>query len=104
MASGGVDSALIWWATHDTLAHAYTIAWSTDDGEKLGDDVVAVRNLEARFGTPVSYLRGEMSESVVPPSGDLFADPAYDLTRLIAQNASEAGYKVLLSGQGGDEL
>ena len=49
----GVDSALIWWATHDTLAHAYTIAWSTDDGEKLGDDVVAVRSLEARFGTPV---------------------------------------------------
>jgi asparagine synthase (glutamine-hydrolysing) len=104
MASGGVDSGLIWWATRESLAHAYTITWSTDDGENLGDDVAAVRDLEARFGTPVSYLRGESSQSVLPSSGDLFADPAYDLTRLIARTAHEAGFKVLLSGQGGDEL
>ncbi len=105
MASGGVDSGLIWWATHDSLARAYTIDWHTgDDFEGLDDDRRAVVELEARFGTPVEYLPGETAGDVLPLSGDLFADPAYDLTRLIARTARDQGYKVLLSGQGGDEL
>ena len=105
MASGGVDSGLIWWATHDSLAQAYTIDWHTgEDFEGLGDDRRAVVHLEARFGTPVAYLAGETAGDVLPASGDLFADPAYDLTRLIARTARDQGYKVLLSGQGGDEL
>jgi len=105
MASGGVDSGLLWWATKDTLDRAYTITWSGgDDFEGLDDDRRAVVELEARFGTPVDYLPGETAGDVLPASGDLFADPAYDLTRLIARTASEKGYKVLLSGQGADEL
>ena len=105
MASGGVDSGLIWWATHRSLARAYTISWDVaDDFEGLGDDRRAVVELEKRFGTPVSYLPGESAGDVLPSSGDLFADPAYDLTRLIARTANEQGYKVLLSGQGADEL
>ena len=105
MASGGVDSGLLWWATKDTIDKAYTISWSgTDDFEGLDDDRRAVVELEARFGTDVAYLAGETAGDVLPASGDLFADPAYDLTRLIARTASEQGYKVLLSGQGADEL
>ncbi len=105
MASGGVDSGLLWWATQGTLARAYTISWDdTGDFEGLGDDRRAVVELEARFGTPVSYLPGEVSGDTVPSSGDLFADPAYDLTRLIARTARDHGHKVLLSGQGADEL
>jgi asparagine synthase (glutamine-hydrolysing) len=105
MASGGVDSGLLWWATKYGLAKAYTIAWDPDrDFEGLDDDRKAVSELEARFGTTVGYLPGESADDTLPGSGDLFADPAYDLTRLIARTASEEGYKVLLSGQGADEL
>lgn len=105
MASGGVDSGLLWWATQDSLDRAYTISWSDPgDFEGLDDDRRAVVELEARFGTPVDYLPGESAGDMLPPSGDLFADPAYDLTRLIARTAGEQGYKVLLSGQGADEL
>jgi asparagine synthase (glutamine-hydrolysing) len=105
MASGGVDSGLIWSATKNSLARAYTIDWhGGDDFEGLSDDRRAVVELQARFGTPVDFLPGETAGDVLPSSGDLFADPAYDLTRLIARTARKQGYKVLLSGQGGDEL
>ena len=105
MASGGVDSGLIWWATQDSLARAFTIGWQgAKDFEGLDDDRRAVVELQARFGTEVDYLPGETAGDVLPSSGDLFADPAYDLTRLIARTARQQGYKVLLSGQGGDEL
>ena len=105
MASGGVDSGLLWWATKGSLDRAYTISWTQPgDFEGLDDDRRAVVELEHRFGTPVAYLPGEEAGDMLPPSGDLFADPAYDLTRLIARTANEHGYKVLLSGQGADEL
>lgn len=105
MASGGVDSGLLWWATKGSLDRAYTISWSgPDDFEGLDDDRRAVVQLESQFHTPVSYLAGETAGDVLPGSGDLFADPAYDLTRLIARTARDDGYKVLLSGQGADEL
>ena len=105
MASGGVDSSLLWWAATDAIAQAYTISWSADDDfEHLDDDRLAVRQLQSRFGTPVDYLRGEAAGTGLPRSGDLFADPAYELTRLVATTARAQGYKVLLSGQGADEL
>lgn len=105
MASGGVDSGLLWWATSETLERAYTIQWSGHgDFEGLGEDRQAVAELEQRFSTRVEYLAGEEADEMLPPSGDLFADPAYDLTRLIARTAKRDGYKVLLSGQGADEL
>ena len=50
MASGGVDSGLIWWATKDRISQAYTIEWPTaDDFEGLDDDRRAVVELEARL-------------------------------------------------------
>lgn len=105
MASGGVDSGLLWWATKDGLARAYTISWDgQDDFEGLDDDRRAVVALQRRFGTPVEYLPGDRAGDHLPPTGDLFADPAYHLTRLIARTAREQGYKVLLSGQGADEI
>lgn len=106
MASGGVDSSLVWWAGAESLERAFTIDWPTDfGGERLSEDAVAVRKLEQRFRNPVTYLSGADADPVVlPPSGDLFADPAYELTRLIAKSAREDGIKVLLAGQGADEL
>jgi asparagine synthase (glutamine-hydrolysing) len=105
MASGGVDSGLLWWATQPGLDKVFTISWSgSGDFEGLDDDRRAVVELEARFATPVNYLPGVTAAETAPSSGDLFADPAYELTRLIAHTASQEGYKVLLSGQGADEL
>ncbi len=104
MASGGVDSGLLWWATAASLERAYTISWDpTGDFEGFDDDRRAVEELERRFGTPVDYLPGGRAGDVLPSTGDLFADPAYDLARLIAPTARQRGHKVLLSGQGADE-
>lgn len=105
MASGGIDSGLIWWACRETVGRAFTIEWPESGPEGLSEDAAAVRQLQVRFGTLVEYLPGiDARGESLPASGDLFADPAYDLTRLIARSASDHGYKVLLSGQGGDEL
>lgn len=106
MASGGIDSSLLWWAAKDKLTKAYTIDWSSEaGGEKLHEDTDAVAVLRTALGTPVSFVSGESVDiTAVPRSGDLFADPAVELCRQIAEQAQADGHKVLLSGQGGDEL
>jgi len=105
MASGGVDSSLIWWAAGKRAARAYTIKWAGDTGdERLSEDTAMVKALGNLLGTPVTYVAGESASDVPPRAGDLFADPAHDLARSISRHASADGFKVLLSGQGGDEL
>lgn len=106
MASGGIDSSLLWWAAKDQLATAYTIDWSGESGgEGLHEDTEAVHVLAEHFGTPVCYVPGATVDvEALPRSGDLFADPAVELCRQIAEEAHAQGHKVLLSGQGGDEL
>lgn len=106
MASGGIDSSLLWWAAKDQLAAAYTIDWSTESGgERLHEDTEAVGVLAKELGTPVHYVPGlDVDLEALPRSGDLFADPAAELCRQIAERAHDDGHKVLLSGQGGDEL
>jgi asparagine synthase (glutamine-hydrolysing) len=105
MASGGVDSSLIWWAAGEQIERAYTIEWADPTGdERLSEDTAMVRALGDLLGTSVTYVAGEEAPNRPPRAGDLFADPAHDLARSISRRASNDGYKVLLSGQGGDEL
>jgi asparagine synthase (glutamine-hydrolysing) len=105
MASGGVDSSLIWWAAGERIERAYTIEWTDATGdERLSEDVATVRVLSDLLGTPVTYVAGEEASDSLPRAGDLLADPAHDLARTISRQASCDGFKVLLSGQGGDEL
>jgi asparagine synthase (glutamine-hydrolysing) len=105
MASGGIDSGLIWSSAARGLSKAYTVTWKQGGDERLDEDVRAVELIRRRFGTEVSLLKGEgWQRGRLPPSGDLLADPAYELTRLIACAARRDGVKVLLSGHGGDEL
>jgi asparagine synthase (glutamine-hydrolysing) len=105
MASGGVDSSLVWWAADKSAARAYTIEWAGDTGdERLSEDTAMVRALGDLLGTPVTYVAGEAASGRPPRAGDLFADPAHDLARSISRQASADGFRVLLSGQGGDEL
>ena len=105
MASGGIDSGLLWWATRDSLAHAFTIAWPSEGPEGLHEDLAGVRRMQELFGTTVKEMQGpEQSLGGLPLAGDLCADPAFALTREIAKQARALGVPVLLSGQGGDEL
>jgi asparagine synthase (glutamine-hydrolysing) len=105
MASGGIDSSLLWWSATKSLHRAYTITWKAPGAERLGDDTNAVKRCADLYGTPVRYLPGEgWNRSHLPPSGDLLADPAYELTAGISRAARTDGCPVLLSGQGGDEL
>jgi asparagine synthase (glutamine-hydrolysing) len=105
MASGGIDSSLIWQAAGSGIDRAFTIDWRGADDEGIGEDAKAVALLERHLGTPVTYLDGrDATDDYNVVSGDLFADPAYELTRLISRKANEMGRKVLLSGQGGDEV
>ena len=47
MASGGVDSSLIWWAAGGRVERAYTIEWADVTGdERLSEDAAAVRDSE----------------------------------------------------------
>jgi asparagine synthase (glutamine-hydrolysing) len=105
MVSGGVDSGLLWWATADHLARGFTITWPAGEREGVSAEVHSVRALRERLGTEVEEIAGpDVPTDVLPPAGDLFADPAYVLSTTIAKRAREAGIPVLLSGQGGDEL
>ncbi len=83
----------------------YTIEWAGNTGdERLSEDAATVWVLGELLGTPVNYVAGESASDRPPRAGDLFADPAHDLARSISRHASDDGFKVLLSGQGGDEL
>jgi asparagine synthase (glutamine-hydrolysing) len=105
MASGGVDSSLVWASAGKGVDRAYTIRWPEGSKEGSGEDARAVERLHEALGTPVTFLDGAGAEhGYLPSSGDLFGDPAYELTRLIARATRADGRKVLLSGQGGDEL
>lgn len=105
MASGGIDSSLIWWAAADSVERAYTIDWVGQRSlEGVEEDTAAARLLAAHFGTPLSLVDPSPPKASGDGAGDLFADPAYDLARAIAAQAREDGFKVLFSGQGGDEL
>lgn len=106
MASGGIDSSAIWWAAQDRIARAYTIDWAAQrTSERLDQDTSAVQLLEKTLGTPVTYIPTHSIDlQALPSSGDLFSDPAVELCRMIARAAHGDGTKVLLSGQGGDEV
>lgn len=106
MASGGIDSSLIWSNTRDAVTSAYTVDWSDEKGsEGLQEDTETVRVLASALDTPVTLVRGEdVDVRALPASGDLFADPAFHLCRSIAREAHRDGFKVLFSGQGGDEV
>jgi asparagine synthase (glutamine-hydrolysing) len=106
MASGGVDSSLVWWATDHAVDTAFTIHWAGQGSpEGTGEDEAAAEMLARRWGTELVEVPAPLQASPVPmPSGDLIADSAAELTRLIAIAAKDRGMKVLFSGQGGDEI
>ncbi len=65
MASGGIDSSLLWWVAKDQIATAYTTDWSGETGgERLHEDTEAVRALAEALGTPVCMCPARTSTSL----------------------------------------
>jgi asparagine synthase (glutamine-hydrolysing) len=105
MASGGIDSSLLWVLGERALDPVFTIEWDSS-AEGSNEDAVAVRAIAAKSPvTSPTFISGDATSFRYNlSSGDLFADPAYELTRQISSRARNLGCKVLLSGQGGDEI
>lgn len=104
MASGGVDSSLVWAAQPEAIARAFTAVPQGSDIEGFWEDASASRRLAAHYSTPLSdVVIPEETGAFAPRSGDLLADPSYLLANRIAQGARAEGIKVLFSGQGADE-
>lgn len=105
MASGGVDSTLIWSYARDHVTHSFTTAVQAGGEEGHGADATAAASIADLFGTNhVEIPVANKAEPFRLDSGDLLADPSYRLAHQIAQSARSKGIKVLLSGQGADEV
>lgn len=105
MASGGIDSSLIWWAADAHITRAYSVVYpEAKTYEGLAEDSLAVEAMRGTLGTPLHVVKDQPAVLPEPHSDDLIADPAFELTRLISKDASQDGMKVLFSGQGGDEV
>ena len=105
MASGGVDSSLVWQHASASVTHSFTTVVEDDGEEGLGHDAAAAQSLAARWGTQhVPIPVAPRADPFRPRSGDLLADPSFRLAYEIAARARSLGMKVLLSGQGADEV
>ena len=112
--SGGVDSAgllAIAKSFHAAPLKTFTIGFHQQDQRFEGqpDDVRYARALAARFQTDHREIILEpkivdLLPKVIWHLDDPIADPAAITSYLVCQAAREQGTKVLLSGQGGDEV
>jgi asparagine synthase (glutamine-hydrolysing) len=112
--SGGVDSGglLAMARSHKRDAlKTFTIAFRREDQEATGEpgDVEYARELATQFGTDHQEIVLEPRIVDVLPNviwhlDNPIADPAAITSYLICQMARERDTKVLLSGQGGDEV
>lgn len=106
--SGGVDSSLItaMAAQHAPGLSAFTVGFSDDRFDESGFAAQLCRRHHLRHH--VLYTGAEtfldLLEGWPRIMDDVVADPSAVLFHRVAQFARESGYKVLLSGEGADEL
>lgn len=104
MASGGVDSSLLWLGMRHSISAAFTVNGG-EGAEGLDEDAAAAAYLARQLGTDHTPVPPpHLLPATGPAAGDLIADPAYALTAAVAACARDHGIKVLVSGQGADEL
>lgn len=112
--SGGLDSSLITaLAAQDAGAglDCFTIAYPRADNhlDRAAEDLPHARALARRLGLPLHEIElrpqvAELLPKLVWHLDEPLADPAAIASYLICQQARQQGVKVLLSGQGADEL
>ena len=72
------------------------------------DDLYYAKFIAKKLGLNLSVIQAdhsflELIHQLIPFMEDGFTDPALINTFLISKHARDAGYKVMLSGQGADE-
>ncbi len=112
--SGGLDSSLITTlATRDAGAgfDCFTVAYPRADNQldSAAEDLPHARALAQRLGLPLHEIDlqpqvADLWPKLIGHLDEPLADPAAIACYLICQLAREHGIKVLLSGQGADEL
>lgn len=113
--SGGVDSSLITalaLKNGANIGNAFTISFSKDDSKNEGvpsDDLTYARKVAEKFDINLNVIEAKKSmleylPEVVYHLDDALSDPAAINTYLICRGAREVGVKVMLSGQGADEI
>ncbi|HEX8199279.1 MAG TPA: asparagine synthase (glutamine-hydrolyzing) [Isosphaeraceae bacterium] len=112
--SGGLDSSGIvaaMAAAHRGEVRCYTMAFDPGDNaiDQFADDLPYARQVAAHLGVQLREVRATPDIAALWPKlvwhlDEPLADPAAINCYLIAQLAREDGTKVLLSGQGADEL
>jgi len=114
MLSGGLDSSAVAEQVARSGANihdAYTIAYSAADRnlDAQSDDLHYARIMAARLGIELKVINAgadflDLLPELSPFMEDGFSDPAAINTYLICAGARAQGIKVMLSGQGADEL
>ena len=114
--SGGVDSSIVvglMGQVLDSPVRTYSIGFDESDGihPKFNQDLNHAKMVSGHFGTdhcPVvmdsSDSLAELAERVIVQLDEPLANPTALPTYLVARQARSDGIKVLLSGDGGDEL
>lgn len=112
--SGGLDSSAVLAEARKNsceLKDAYTISFSRDDMRYDGtsDDLHYAKIVADKYGVKLNVMEANLNmlsllPEVVYHLDDGLADPAAINTYLICKHARENGIKVMLSGQGADEI
>mgnify|MGYP001765594468 CR=1 FL=1 len=112
--SGGLDSSLITaLAARDAGLgfDCFTVAYSSADNrlDRAAEDLPHARALAQQLGLPLREIElhpqvADLWPKLIGHLDEPLADPAAIACYLICQLARQHGVKVLLSGQGGDEL
>ncbi|MGO8697377.1 MAG: asparagine synthase (glutamine-hydrolyzing) [Limisphaerales bacterium] len=112
--SGGLDSSLIAALAARTLGRkvqCYTITYPSADNQldRADEDIGYARLMARQLGATLQEIElqpkvAELWPKLIWHLDEPIADPAAIACYLVCQLARSAGTKVLLSGQGGDEL
>jgi asparagine synthase (glutamine-hydrolysing) len=110
--SGGLDSSSLVSMASESIPRlaCFTIDVQGESEQGTADDLPYAKAVAAHLGVPLHPVRIDSStmadhlEIMVRDLDEPIADPAALNVRFISQLARQMGYKVLLSGTGGDDL
>ena len=116
MLSGGLDSSSIYGTAHEILrraqdpaSHVQSFSWRFNELATV-DESSYVRDLLDRYPGTAHVVDGDnlwgmrAFDGEIPPRDEPFIAPYDALIRTTMERAREAGVRVLMTGQGGDEF